>query len=110
MTPIDRFERELPASLADLGESRPPDYLTDILGRTARTRQRPAWASPERWLPMPASLSPRLAVAAVIALLLAAVAGSLLLGGGGSPNPLPSPLAVVPPVAPSASPGQLGAL
>ena len=34
-----------------LGAAR-PDYLTDILGRTAVTRQRPAWASLERWLPM----------------------------------------------------------
>jgi hypothetical protein len=29
-----------------------PDYLDDILSRTARTRQRPAWTSIERWLPV----------------------------------------------------------
>jgi len=29
-----------------------PDYLDDILTRTARTRQRPAWTSIERWLPV----------------------------------------------------------
>ena len=97
MTPIDRFERQLPASLAELGEMQPPDYLTDVLGQTARTRQRPAWASLERWLPMSASLSPRLAVAAVLALLLAVLVGSLLFGGGGTPpSPLPSDLAVAP--------------
>lgn len=52
MTMSDRFERELPDALADITGSGNPDYLTDILGRTARTRQRPAWASLERWLPM----------------------------------------------------------
>jgi hypothetical protein len=52
MTTIDRFERELPAALSDVAGSARPDYLTDILGRTARTSQRPAWASLERWLPV----------------------------------------------------------
>jgi dipeptidyl aminopeptidase/acylaminoacyl peptidase len=52
MTPIDRFERQLPAALTDLADPRTPDYFIDILGLTARTRQRPAWTSPERWLPM----------------------------------------------------------
>lgn len=52
MMPIDRFERQLPMALTDLAAPRAPDYLTDILGRTAATRQRPAWASLERWLPV----------------------------------------------------------
>jgi dipeptidyl aminopeptidase/acylaminoacyl peptidase len=52
MMPIDRFERQLPMALTALAAPRTPEYLTDILGRTARTRQRPAWASIERWLPM----------------------------------------------------------
>jgi dipeptidyl aminopeptidase/acylaminoacyl peptidase len=52
MTPIDRFERGLPAALSDLADPRTPDYFIDILGLTARTRQRPAWTSLERWLPM----------------------------------------------------------
>jgi Tol biopolymer transport system component len=52
MMPIDRFERQLPMALTDLAVPSTPEYLTDILGRTARTRQRPAWASIERWLPV----------------------------------------------------------
>jgi dipeptidyl aminopeptidase/acylaminoacyl peptidase len=52
MTPIDRFERGLPAALTDLAAPSTPDYLIDILGRTAATSQRPAWASLERWLPV----------------------------------------------------------
>jgi hypothetical protein len=100
MTPIDRFERVLPAALADLGEMHTPDYLTDILGRTARTPQRPAWASPERWLPMPAPFSPRFVAALLVAALIVAVAGFMVAGSGGAgpvpaPSPSPSPSAAL---------------
>ena len=65
MTQFDRFERELPAGAATTSPvPRTPDYLTDILGRTARTRQRPAWASLERWLPMDLA-TPRAATARI---------------------------------------------
>lgn len=89
MTPIDAFERHLPSALTDLAAPGTPDYLTDILGRTAATRQRPAWASLERWLPVdiattrvPTTRLPsrQLALLAVMALLvvltLAAYIGS----------------------------------
>jgi Tol biopolymer transport system component len=36
---------------------RVPDYLDDILTQTRRTRQRPAWTSIERWLPVDISAS-----------------------------------------------------
>jgi WD40 repeat protein len=59
-----------------------PDYLDDILSRTAGSRQRPAWTSIERWLPVDVSahrsiigrtpLRP-IAVFVVIGLLLAAI-------------------------------------
>ena len=64
MTQFDRFERELPLALRDVAGPHSPDYLTDILGRTAHTRQRPAWASLERWLPMDLA-TPRAATARV---------------------------------------------
>jgi hypothetical protein len=82
MTPIDAFERHLPSALTDLAAPATPDYLTDILGRTAATSQRPAWASLERWLPMelttarvPATRLPmrQLGVLALIGILLAAM-------------------------------------
>ena len=89
MTTSDRFERELPQALADITGSGNADYLTDILGRTARTRQRPAWASLERWLPMdlatPRAATARIpwrpilavaAIAVILAGLLAVYAGS----------------------------------
>ena len=78
MTPIDAFERHLPSALSDLAAPATPDYLTDILGRTAATRQRSAWASVERWLPVDIATtrvptrrlpSRQLALLAVLALL-----------------------------------------
>jgi len=81
MTPIDRFERGLPTALADLAAPYQPDYLIDILGRTAATRQRPVWASIERWLPVqlttsrvPTARMPwrQLGVLAVLVIILAA--------------------------------------
>ena len=47
-----RFERDLPESLRDLYLGPSPDYRYDVLARTSRMRQRPAWMFPERWLPM----------------------------------------------------------
>ena len=35
-----------------------PDYLDDIVAQARRTRQRPAWTFPERWLPMTIALRP----------------------------------------------------
>src|SRR6188508_3206841 len=52
MTAFDRIERRLPEVLDDLGAPNIPDYFDDMLRATARTRQRPAWSSLERWLPM----------------------------------------------------------
>ena len=94
MTPIDRFERALPAALADLAEPHVPDYVTDVLGQTARTRQRPAWASLERWLPMPAPLTPRLIVVMVLTALIIGLVGFASLSGGSDsgPGPVVTPL------------------
>jgi WD40-like Beta Propeller Repeat len=97
MTSTDRFERELGAALADLAAARTPDYLPDILGLTARQRQRPAWTSLERWLPMDAvsqlASTPsfpwrRLLVVGLIALLLAAAVAVFV----GAPLQRPAPL------------------
>ncbi|HEX5826765.1 MAG TPA: hypothetical protein VFY23_04535 [Candidatus Limnocylindrales bacterium] len=96
MTSIDRFERELPAALGDVAGARPPDYLVNVLGRTARTRQRPAWASIGRWLPMDLASSRvttarfpwrTVGVLALVALLLAA----LLAVNAGSQRRVPAP-------------------
>jgi hypothetical protein len=49
---VDRFEGQLPEILVELALPRTPDYIDDLLSQTARTRQRPGWTFPERWLPM----------------------------------------------------------
>ena len=52
MTPIDGLERQLTTGLTDLAGTSTPDYRDDILRQVARTRQRPTWTFPERWIPM----------------------------------------------------------
>src|SRR4051794_20457083 len=66
-----------------------PDYLAEILTRTTRTRQRPAWSSLERWLPVQMTFSrrlapiPRLAWIAVLLAMLVIAAAALLAAGVG---------------------------
>jgi Tol biopolymer transport system component len=52
MTAFDRIERRLPELLDELGAAGVPDYFDDMLRTTTQDRQRPAWSSLERWLPM----------------------------------------------------------
>jgi Tol biopolymer transport system component len=52
MTQRDDLDRLLMAWLDDPYTPPSPGYLGEVLERTRRTRQRPAWASLERWLPM----------------------------------------------------------
>ena len=51
---IDRLERRLPEVLTELSLPRVPDYVDDLLSRTARTPQRPGWTFLERWFPVSA--------------------------------------------------------
>lgn len=96
MTTDRRVER-LPDLLAEMYLGPTPDYRDDVLERASRTRQRPAWTFPERWLPMDLVerrrvLVPKLpwraiGILALIALLLAA----LLAAYTGSHGTLPPP-------------------
>ena len=52
MTTFDRIEPRLPELIDDLGAATVPDYFDDMLQRATQSRQRPAWSSLERWLPM----------------------------------------------------------
>lgn len=84
MTTEPRFERQLPSILEDLYLGPSPDYRHEVLTAATRTRQRPAWTFPGRWLPMAdiastRTIAPRLpwrsiGVALVIVALLAAAA------------------------------------
>ena len=67
MTTSTDFDRHLTDWLEATGSPHLPDYVDELLDRTKGTRQRPAWASLERWLPMqvalprPVALVPRAA-------------------------------------------------
>ena len=100
MTSDDRFGGTVSVWLEERAGTGAPDYLDDILGRTARTRQRPGWTSIERWPPMdisanrtalPSRFPTRsLGLLAIIGLLLAALVAAALLAAGSRPR-LPAP-------------------
>ena len=56
MNPSDELDRKLMAWLDDPYTPPAPAYLGEVLERTRHTRQRHAWASLERWLPMTLTL------------------------------------------------------
>jgi Tol biopolymer transport system component len=96
MTADRGFERQLPEALADLAIAPYPAYVDEVLAITARTRRRPAWQFPSRWLPfepsLPASIRPprrQLRAAAVIVAVLLLIA-ALFVAYVGS-NRLPDP-------------------
>jgi Tol biopolymer transport system component len=98
MSASERYERSLPSLLEELSAPRTPDYFDDILGQVGRTRQRPGWTFPERWLPMSAvserlTAVPRvpLRTLVVAALLLIALAVSLALLVGSQQHRVPAP-------------------
>jgi Tol biopolymer transport system component len=83
MTTNERFERTMSAWLTEDAVFRVPDHLSEVLAVTRETRQRPAWSSLERWLPVDTTFGPRpfampsaarLIAVAVLLLLLAAIA------------------------------------
>lgn len=98
MTTQRRAREVLPQVLDELARGPYPDYIDDVLTGTARTRQRPAWTFPERWLPMvdlaraPAFV-PRVQWRAVslalvlVALLIAALVAVFI----GTQRPVPAP-------------------
>ncbi len=97
MTTERRFEQELPSLLDDLYMGPMPAYRDHVLHHTARTRQRPAWSFPERWLPMVVIarqpvLGPRLPWRTIsVGLVLLALLIAMLAALVGSPPRLPAP-------------------
>jgi hypothetical protein len=74
-----------------------PDYLEDVLARTHRTRQRPAWSSLERWLPMDltvrtrALVPPNLGRLVIVAVLIATLAAVAVWFAGSRVHRVPPP-------------------
>lgn len=97
MTSNDRIERVMPAWLREDAAFRVPDHLEEVLQVTRETRQRPAWSSLERWLPVDTTFRPRLftvprvgrlVMVAVLILLALAIA---ILAVGSYQQRLPAP-------------------
>jgi Tol biopolymer transport system component len=97
MMPSSRLDRRLPEILDEIAQPRKPDYFDDLVGLSARTRQRPAWTLLERWLPMVdiarqpviARQVPWRPIAVLLSLLLLIAAS--LVWVAGSRHPLPAP-------------------
>jgi Tol biopolymer transport system component len=99
MTARDDFDRHLSAWLAADAPAREPEHLLgQVLARTARTRRRPAWRIPERWIPMSTITStsatmsrvPLRTLGAVALLILALIVGAVLFAGA-QRRELPAP-------------------
>ena len=91
----DRIERRLPEILTQISIPQVPDYTDDILGLTARRRQRPGWTFPGRWLPLDIAV-PRPAVAGtpwrpiiVLILLILVLAAAVVYVGTRTPRLAP---------------------
>jgi hypothetical protein len=97
MTTNDRFERAMSGWLQDDAAGRVTDHLDEVLAVTTTTRQRPAWSSLERWLPVDTAFrprlfqAPRLSQVLLIAALIIALVGALAVYAGSQPHRLPPP-------------------
>jgi hypothetical protein len=96
MTTNDVFGRTVTAWLHDDAEHHVPHHLEEILQRTATTRQRPAWSSLERWLPVDTTFSARvtrpfqpLGPLVVAALLILALVAAIIVAGSRQSRPAP---------------------
>jgi len=93
MTLHDGFDRTVSDWLHEGAGHGMPGYLDEILVETTRTRQRPWWSSPERWLPMRSTLRlspvPRIAWLLVVVALLAALSVAALAIGSRPRPPAP---------------------
>lgn len=102
MTTRDDFDRHLAAWFeASAPSSEPEPMLGQVLARTARTRRRPAWRIPERWIPMSAITTRSARVSQVpwrtvglLALLVVVLVGGALLIAGARRQALPPPFGV----------------
>jgi Tol biopolymer transport system component len=97
MTSNERFEQTMSSWLREDGAFRVADHLDEVLAVTSETRQRPAWSSLERWLPVDTTFrprlfnAPRLSQALLVAALLIGLLGLLLLAVGSQRQRLPEP-------------------
>ena len=97
MTLNDGFERTVSDWLDEQAGHGMPGYLDETLARTTRTRQRPAWSSLERWLPMDMTTNLRIAArptlgrALLLGAVLVALIGLALIAVGSRNQRVPAP-------------------
>ncbi len=93
MTFNDGFGRTVSDWLDEQAQGVAPAYLDEVLARTVRTNQRPAWSSLERWLPVQTTYRfapvPRVAWLLVLLALIVAL-GTVVVLSGSRPR-LPEP-------------------
>ncbi len=88
-------DHQISAWLADGAQEAPPEALARALAASRRTRKRPRWTFPERWLPMQLAMPrtpsqrPLLALATLALLMVALLATAVYVGQRRS---LPAPL------------------
>src|SRR5262245_42102659 len=88
MNANDSFERSVSRWLHDDADHQVPDHLQAVLQRIRTERQRPAWSSLERWLPMDTTFSGRIAptlrpvwIVVMLGLLLIVAVAAVLVAG-----------------------------
>lgn len=97
MTSNDRFEQTMSSWLREDGAFRVADHLDEVLAVTSETRQRPAWSSLERWLPVDTTFRPRIfnlpqaGRLVLVAALVIALLGLLVFAIGSRQQRLPPP-------------------
>jgi hypothetical protein len=97
MTLNDGFERTVSDWLDEQAGRGAPGYLDEVLSRTTRTRQRPAWSSLERWLPVDLTAQPRflarptLGKALLVGAVLLALIGIAIVAVGSRVQRVPAP-------------------
>jgi Tol biopolymer transport system component len=79
MNQHDAHDARLAQALGDLADARVPDYTSDVLARTRRSRQRPRWTFFERWFDM-TTIAQRVPVARPLALIPRGMLVLLVLG------------------------------
>ena len=84
-------DRQVAAWLADDAHEAPPDSLARALAATRRTRKRPRWTFPERWIPVQPTTFAKLGVTAVAIAAVGLVGLTLLRQPSVGPAPSASP-------------------
>jgi hypothetical protein len=100
MTLNDGFERTVSDWLDEQAGHGMPGYLDETLARTTRTRQRQAWSSLERWLPVALTTQtrsfarPTLVKVLLAAAILVALIGIAVVAVGSRVQRVPAPFGV----------------